>query len=387
MLNSPRHCPEAIPPDQAHQGGINLWHGPKCGRWQDPQHFDLRQQLRDNGKRPIFRRAGLGPKPLGNLLLHRERQQINAGQQHFHHQRRCDLVGQIGHQLNRFSVTSRSPDRFQQRGTQCVLAVEGIAMDQREIGIGSQPARQQFSESGIDFDRCDARAASEQLFRQRSRAGPHLDHVIAFGDFAGISDEPEQIPVDHEILPEPMPGRRVNFIEERADFVLGLGHRYNSPTMKSFEVIRNAVDDLGAKAVASGLKLSAALVYKWCEPPAEPVDRDASGAKNPLDRVRELYLITKDIRLIRWLCNDAGGFFVSNPVPDLRKTADQAIFSETQCLVRDFSELLDAVTESVEDDSRVDAAEADRIREKWEDLKACVERFVISCEKGHYRSA
>ena len=31
--------------------------------------------------------------------------------------------------------------------------------------------------------------------------------------------------------------------------------------------------------------------------------------------------------------------------------------------------------------------EADVIREKWEDLKACVERFVISCEKGHYRLA
>jgi hypothetical protein len=28
--------------------------------------------------------------------------------------------------------------------------------------------------------------------------------------------------------------------------------------------------------------------------------------------------------------------------------------------------------------------EADQIRQKWEDLKACVERFVISCERGHY---
>ena len=39
--------------------------------------------------------------------------------------------------------------------------------------------------------------------------------------------------------------------------------------MKSYEIIRNAVDDLGVKAVAAGLKVSAALVYKWCEPPAE----------------------------------------------------------------------------------------------------------------------
>ena len=28
-------------------------------------------------------------------------------------------------------------------------------------------------------------------------------------------------------------------------------------------------------------------------------------------------MLTKDIRLIRWLCNEAGGFFISNPVPEL----------------------------------------------------------------------
>jgi hypothetical protein len=155
--------------------------------------------------------------------------------------------------------------------------------------------------------------------------------------------------------------------------------------MKSYEVIRSAVDDLGVKAVAAGLKVSAALVYKWCEAPAEQMDPEASGAKNPLDRVREMYLLTKDIRLIRWLCNESGGFFAANPVPDLRKSADATIFDETRTMVRDFSELLDAVTASLEDDQQVDAEEADKIRQKWEDLKACVEGFTVSCEKGLYR--
>jgi hypothetical protein len=154
--------------------------------------------------------------------------------------------------------------------------------------------------------------------------------------------------------------------------------------MKSFEAIRQAVDELGVKAVAAALKVSPALVYKWCEPPAEADDPEQSGTKNPLDRVRELYLQTKDIRLIRWLCNEADGFFVSNPVPELRKPRDQAIFDETRSMVRDFSELLDAVTDSLEDDSLIDVNEADKIREKWEDLKACVEHFVLSCERGHY---
>ena len=155
--------------------------------------------------------------------------------------------------------------------------------------------------------------------------------------------------------------------------------------MKSYDVIRQAVDEPGVKAVAAALKVSPALVYKWCEPPAEKEDPDQSGAKNPLDRVREMYELTKDIRLIRWLCNAAGGFYVANPVPELRKSLDEAIFGETRAMVRDFSELLDEITESIEDDSQIDSEEADQIRQKWEDLKAVVERFVISSEKGHYR--
>ena len=154
--------------------------------------------------------------------------------------------------------------------------------------------------------------------------------------------------------------------------------------MKSYEVIRNAVDEPGVKAVAAALKVSPALVYKWCEPPAVESDPDQSGAKNPLDRVRELYLQTKDIHLVRWLCNEAGGFFVNNPVPELRKSLDENIFAETRGMVREFSELLDTVTESVENNPGIDVNEADQIRQRWEDLKACVEKFVISCERGHY---
>ncbi len=159
---------------------------------------------------------------------------------------------------------------------------------------------------------------------------------------------------------------------------------YNPPAMKSYEVIRTAVDEPGVKAVAAALKVSPALVYKWCEPPANQDDPDQSGARNPLDRVRDMYMLTKDIRLIRWLCNEAGGFFVANPVPEIRKSLDEQIYNETRSMFRDFSELLDAITESTEDDPHIDFQEADVIRQKWEDLKACLERFVISCEKGHY---
>jgi hypothetical protein len=156
--------------------------------------------------------------------------------------------------------------------------------------------------------------------------------------------------------------------------------------MKSYDIIRKAVDEPGVKAVAAALKVSPALVYKWCEAPADGEESDQSGAKNPLDRVREMYLQTRDIGLIRWLCNQAGGFFVVNPVPGLRKHREESIFGESQTMMREFSELLDEVTKSVEDDRRIDADEADKIRQKWEDLKACVEHFVVGCERGLYYS-
>ena len=154
--------------------------------------------------------------------------------------------------------------------------------------------------------------------------------------------------------------------------------------MKSYEVIRQAVEEPGVKAVAGALKVSAALVYKWCEAPAEKEDPEQSGAKNPLDRVRELYGVTKDIWLVRWLCNEAGGFFVVNPERAEGKTLDESIFAESRDMVREFSELLDTVTQSFADDSQIDKDEAQEIRVKWEDLKGCVERFVVGCEKGHY---
>ena len=155
--------------------------------------------------------------------------------------------------------------------------------------------------------------------------------------------------------------------------------------MKSYEVIKSAVEEPGVKSVAAALKVSAALVYKWCEPPAENADPDQSGAKNPLDRVREMFLLTKDVNLVRWLCHEAGGFFVSDPVPDLRQPREQSIFNETRHMMREFSELLEVVGKSVELDQSIDNKEAEQIREKWEDLKACVERFVMGCEEGHYR--
>lgn len=152
--------------------------------------------------------------------------------------------------------------------------------------------------------------------------------------------------------------------------------------MKSHEVMQLAIDRIGVKALAARLNLSTAMVYKWCqESPQE--DPSSSGARNPLDRLREIYHATQEARLVNWLCNEAGGFFVINPVAT-PLPADAQLLATTHRVVEEFGEMLTAVSRSVENDGKISAAEADRIRQCWESLKTTAEQFATACERGIY---
>ncbi|HWL95095.1 MAG TPA: hypothetical protein VNT79_16365 [Phycisphaerae bacterium] len=153
--------------------------------------------------------------------------------------------------------------------------------------------------------------------------------------------------------------------------------------MKSNEVLREAAEVVGVKALASELKLSAALIYKWCQE-ADPNDPDLSGARNPLDRLKEIIDVTGHIGVVTWLCQVAGGFFVHNAATS-SKDIDADLLQSTQHLVNGFSKLLNEVSRSVADDGAIGHQEAMRIRAGWEKLKTTAETFVHACEKGLYR--
>jgi hypothetical protein len=150
--------------------------------------------------------------------------------------------------------------------------------------------------------------------------------------------------------------------------------------MRSHQVLREAADSIGVKALAAKLRLSPALVYKWCQA-ADPDDPDASGARNPLDRLEEVVSATGSTKVVNWLCHEAGGFFVPNPLVQA-ESVDTELLINTQRLVEEFSQLLSAVTRSIEDDGRIDPAEADNIRRAWEGLKNTAETFTVACERG-----
>ena len=152
--------------------------------------------------------------------------------------------------------------------------------------------------------------------------------------------------------------------------------------MESWDVLREATDKVGVKIVAAKMNLSSALVYKWCqEPPSH--DPEGSGALNPLDRVRVLYDVTQDPRIINWICGAADGFFVPNP-RGTPASQEEQLLGATQQVVEHFGELLSDISRSIENDGVITDTEAETIRQAWEKLKSHAESFVVACERGMY---
>ncbi|QBG47452.1 hypothetical protein EGM51_08625 [Verrucomicrobia bacterium S94] len=147
----------------------------------------------------------------------------------------------------------------------------------------------------------------------------------------------------------------------------------------SHEILKKSVSDLGVKSVASDLGLSTSLIYKWCQPTDS---EDASGTGNPLDRLVRIYELTGDRGPIEWLCRKADGYFVENvPTGEVDKIP---LLHMTRRIVREFSALLDVLTESIENDGKIDPEESSKIRKEWEELKSTAESFVSSCEREVY---
>lgn len=151
---------------------------------------------------------------------------------------------------------------------------------------------------------------------------------------------------------------------------------------ESYEVLKKAVDKVGAKYVAGGLKISLPLVYKWCNEPESDESLTASGTTNPLDRVMKLYESTGDINIIQWLCQSSGGFLVKNVETDINQSKNLII--DMQKIIKEFSDVLTAISESIEDDNRISKKEATQIRKEWQELKSLGEGVIICIQKGLY---
>jgi hypothetical protein len=147
--------------------------------------------------------------------------------------------------------------------------------------------------------------------------------------------------------------------------------------MESHELLREIFEKKTPKEVSADLELSTSMIYKWAQPPP---DDAGSGTANPLDRIEALLQSTGDSRLVQWICQRAGGFFILNP-----KNAPHPHFliPATNQIVQEFADLL-AVIATATANEKISPAEAKEIRARWEELKTVTEGFVAGCEEGNF---
>ena len=147
--------------------------------------------------------------------------------------------------------------------------------------------------------------------------------------------------------------------------------------MHSYELLREVFEKKAPKQVASDLGLSLSMVYKWAEPPNHA---SGSGTGNPLDRIEGLLKSTGDHRLVQWICQRAGGFFIQNPK---HTPHPHFLIPATNQIVQEFADLLAVIAAATADD-QITKAEAKQIRARWEELKTVTESFVACCEQGNF---
>ena len=148
--------------------------------------------------------------------------------------------------------------------------------------------------------------------------------------------------------------------------------------MQSHELLREVFEKTSPKEVAGALGLSLSMIYKWAEPPEENA---GSGANNPLDRIDALLRCTNDPRIVQWICQRAGGFYIKNP--KRHHAHPDFLIPATNEIIQEFADLL-AVVATAAGDNHISTAEAKRIRARWEDLKSVTENFVHCCEEGNF---
>lgn len=147
--------------------------------------------------------------------------------------------------------------------------------------------------------------------------------------------------------------------------------------MQSHEMLKEVLKQTSAKQISSDMGLSLSLIYKWAEPPD---DGTGSGANNPLDRIEQLLRITNDTRIAQWVCERAGGFFITNPKS---RPHDYSLIPSTNNIVQEFADMLGVIAVAAAD-NQITPTEAKAIRRRWEDLKSVTEGFVHHCEEGNF---
>tara|TARA_R100000808_G_C2077729_1_gene102756 strand:+ start:224 stop:640 length:417 start_codon:yes stop_codon:yes gene_type:complete len=137
--------------------------------------------------------------------------------------------------------------------------------------------------------------------------------------------------------------------------------------MQSNEVVKQAIGKK-TKEIAKELKVSLETVYKWKD----------SSLRDPLERVIALYKKTGDINLIKYICQESGGYFVK--AFDDHECTDAKIIPAA---VKEFGDLMTELGLSLADGVITDD-ELYRLKKEFGDLVSLMTAFFEACEKGKF---
>ena len=147
--------------------------------------------------------------------------------------------------------------------------------------------------------------------------------------------------------------------------------------MESHQLLKEVFDKISPKQISDDMGLSSSMIYKWAQPQGE----SASGTANPLDRIEALLKCTKDPRIVQWICQRAGGFFITNPAT--AQPQPYYLIPATNEIIQEFADMLAEIA-SAAADNEISEKEAKNIRARWEELKSVTECFVSCCEAGTF---
>jgi hypothetical protein len=148
-------------------------------------------------------------------------------------------------------------------------------------------------------------------------------------------------------------------------------------------ILKQAVDRAGPKRVSRALDVSLSLVYKWTQPPRTKRNPNASGARNPLDKLLTIFHLSQDLEVIHFLCRVARGYYTSNPHHH-GSSESPTFVSATVNALNDFADLMHHAEKSRTDDGQIDEDEAKKLRRMWDRLKGRLEHFIVACEEGRF---
>tara|TARA_R100000808_G_scaffold4637_1_gene14871 strand:+ start:49 stop:465 length:417 start_codon:yes stop_codon:yes gene_type:complete len=137
--------------------------------------------------------------------------------------------------------------------------------------------------------------------------------------------------------------------------------------MQSNEVVKQAIGK-DTKEISKELKVSLETVYKWSD----------GSLRDPLQRVVKLYQKTNDINLIKYICSEAGGYFVKCYDSDQCKDINLL-----PALAKEFGEMITELGKSLADGVITDE-ERFKIKKEWSDLVSLMEGLFDAIDSGKF---